>query len=401
VATPFAKLRASLASQPFHLMIKPAGPACNLACRYCYYLEKAGYYPGSRFSMEDQTLEAVTAAYLQCHPGNEVVFGWQGGEPLLVGVDFYRRAVALQRRYARPGQAVVNALQTNATLVDDDWAAFFREHDFLIGVSIDGPPELHDRYRRDRAGRPTYQRVLSGIRLLQQHEVRCNALVTVNRRNAEQALEVYRHLTGLGFAHLQFIPVVERPAQGPQAESLRHEVTTWSVRPEALGKFLCDVFDYWARNDVGRVFVQLFEAALNVWLGREATLCVFSPTCGRALAVEHNGDLYACDHFVCPEHLLGKVSAETLAVLVDGPRQRAFGNAKADLSEDCRACPVLRFCGGDCPKHRLRAGADKRPISYLCAAYLRFFTHSAPVLEAMAHEVRAGRPAANVMAALR
>lgn len=392
---------ALLASQPFHLMIKPAGPACNLACKYCYYLEKAALYPGSRFRMEDETLDAVTAAYLECHPGNEVVFGWQGGEPLLVGVDFYRRAVALQRRYARAGQAVVNALQTNATLVDDGWAALFREHDFLVGVSIDGPPELHDCYRRGPAGRPTYQRVLSGIRVLQQHGVRCNALVTVNRANAERPLEVYHHLTGLGFAHLQFIPVVEMRAEGRRSGDLRYRVSDWSVRPEALGRFLCEVFDYWARNDVGRVFVQLFEAALNVWLGHEPTLCVFSRTCGLALAVEHNGDLYACDHFVYPEHLLGKVSPEALASLVDGARQRAFGDAKADLSGECRACPVLRFCGGDCPKHRLRAGKDGRPISYLCLAHRRFFTHSAPVLEAMAHEVRAGRPAANVMAALR
>jgi len=384
-----------LASQPFHLMIKPAGPACNLACSYCYYLDKAAYYPGSRFRMDDDTLAAVTAGYLQCHPGKEAVFGWQGGEPLLAGLEFYRRAVDLQQQHARPGQRTLNALQTNATLVDDEWAAFFREHDFLIGASMDGPPGLHDRYRRDRAGRPSYRRVLSGLHALRRHGVECNALVTVNRGNDEHGLEVYRHLTGLGFSHLQFIPVVERSSQGTA------KATAWSVRPHALGQFLCEVFDHWARNDVGRVFVQLFESALNVWLTGEPTLCVFSRTCGRALAVEHNGDLYACDHFVSPSHLLGKASPEALAALVDGPQQRAFGAAKADVAEDCRACPVLRFCGGDCPKHRLRAGRAKRPISHLCSAYRRFFTHSASVLEAMAQEVRAGRPAANVTEVLR
>lgn len=384
-----------LASQPFHLMVKPAGPACNLACTYCYYLEKASYYPGSRFRMADDTLEALVSGYLRSHPGNEVVFGWQGGEPLLAGLDFFRKAVALQQRYARPGQTVVNALQTNATLVDQEWAAFLREHDFLVGVSLDGPESLHDHYRKDRAGRPTYQRALSGARILQEHGVRCNVLVTVNRANVERPLALYRHLTGLGFAHLQFIPVVERSSRDAAA------VSNFCAQPRALGGFLCDIFDYWTRNDVDRVFVQLFESALSVWLGGEPTLCALGRTCGHALAVEHNGDTYACDHFVYPGYLRGTLLQQTLAAMVDGADQRAFGVAKADLSHDCQVCSVLRFCGGDCPKHRLRAGEDGRPVSYLCAAYRRFFTHSAPVLEAIAHEVRAGRPAANVMAALR
>ena len=376
-------------------MIKPVGAACNLACKYCYYLEKASYYPGSRMRMDDETLERVTAAYLQTSPAPEVVFGWQGGEPLLAGLKFFRHALEVQVRYARPGQRVVNALQTNATLVTGDWADFFAEHGFLVGVSVDGPPELHDWHRIDRAGHPTHERVVAGLRTLQQRGVECNALVAVNRANAEQPLKVYRHLTELGFQHLQFIPVVER--ESPQSR----KVTSWSARPEAFGAFLCDIFDHWARNDVGRVFVQLFESALSVWSGGMPTLCVFAPTCGCALAVEHNGDLYACDHFVYPEFLRGQVARGTLAALVEGPEQRSFGLAKADLPEQCQSCAVRRFCGGDCPKHRLRVSRDGKPLSYLCPAYRRFFTHSAQVLEAMAHEVRAGRPAANVMLALR
>jgi len=382
------------ASRPFHLMIKPAGPACNLACAYCYYLEKASHYPGSSLRMGDETLARVTAAYLQANPAPEVVFGWQGGEPLLAGLEFFRRAVELQAQHARPGQRAVNALQTNATLVTDEWAAFFVEHDFLVGISVDGPPELHDRYRLDRAGHPTYGRAVAGLRVLQRHGVECNALVAVNRANAEHPLAVYRHLTGLGFQHLQFIPVVER--QSPAAR----KVTPWSVRPEAFAAFLCEIFDHWARTDVDRVFVQLFESALSVWSGGLPTVCVFAPACGSALAVEHNGDLYACDHFVSPEYLRGQVALDALGSLVEGNDQRAFGLAKAHLPEQCRRCPVRRFCGGDCPKHRLRLAQDGQPISYLCASYRTFFTHSAQVLEAMAQELRAGRPAANVMRAL-
>lgn len=381
--------------RPFHLLIKPVGAACPLACQYCYYLEKAAYYPGSNFRMDDETLERVTAAYLHANPASEVVFGWQGGEPLLAGLDFYRRALEFQTRHARPGQRAVNTMQTNAILVNDEWACFFAAHGFLVGVSIDGPPELHDRYRRDRQGRPTYERVVAGLKVLQAHQVEHNALVTVNRANAERPLEVYRHLTGLGFEHLQFIPIVERQSQRSR------NVTPWSVRPAAFGGFLCAVFDYWARHDVGRVFIQGFESALAVWMGGPASLCVYAPECGSALAVEHTGDLYACDHFVYPECLRGQVTMATLETLVEGAEQQAFGAAKADLSQDCRKCSALRFCWGDCPKHRLRFGRDGKPISCLCPAYRRFFTHSAQVLEAMANEIRAGRSAENVMDVLR
>lgn len=385
----------SRASQPFHLMIKPTGAACNLACQYCYYLEKSALYPDCITRMDEATLERITAAYLQASPGVEVTFGWQGGEPLLMGRDFFAKAVAFQRQYARPGQRVVNALQTNGVLVDDAWAAFFVEQQFLIGISIDGPATFHDVHRRDRGGHPSHARVLDGLRALQRQGVEYNALVTVNRANVEHPLEVYRHLTGLGIEFMQFIPIVEREAPGSR------KVTPHSVRAEPYGRFLCALFDEWAHTDVGRVYVQLFESALSVWLGGQPSLCVFAPTCGRALAVEHNGDLYACDHFVAREHLRGTITAENLPALVDGPEQVAFGAGKAELSINCRQCTVRRFCGGDCPKHRVHPDTDGVPISLLCAGYHRFFTHSAQVLQAMADEIRAGRPAANVMEVLR
>ncbi len=379
------------AKQPFHLMIKPTGAACNLACTYCYYLEKAQLYPGSSSRMDDETLERITAAYLQAHPASEVIFGWQGGEPLLMGVDFFRRALELQARYARPGQRVQNALQTNATLVTDEWARFFAEQQFLIGVSLDGPAELHDRYRLDYAGHASYPRVIAGLQTLLRHGVEVNALVTVNGANVQHPLPVYRHLTELGIQHLQFIPIVER--ETPASRKL----TPWSVRAQPFGDFLCAIFAQWARNDVGKVFVQLFESTLNVWLGGLPTMCVFGPTCGRALVAEHTGDLYACDHFVYPQYRRGAIAIDTLADLIDSPAQRAFGQSKADLSQQCRQCAVKVFCAGDCPKHRLRSGDDGKPISYLCPTYRQFFTESAEVFQAMATEIRAGRPATNVM----
>jgi uncharacterized protein len=383
------------ARHPFHLMLKPAGAACNLACEYCYYLAKQAHYPGSGLRMSEETLAQITTAYLAAHPGPEVVFGWQGGEPLLAGLELFRTALALQQQHAHPGQRVLNTLQTNGTLVTEEWAEFFAAHGFLVGVSTDGPPDLHDRYRHDRGGGPSYVRAARGLRTLQQHGVEVNALATVNRTTAEHPLRVYHHLLDLGFRHLQFIPIVER--QSPASR----KATPWSVRPEPLGEFLCAIFDHWARHDVGEVFVQTFESALNVWLGRAPTQCVHASVCGHALAVEHTGDLYACDHFVFPEHRRGHVTPETLAALVAGEAQQAFGQVKADLPEECRACQARPLCGGDCPKHRLRLGADGKPLSYLCPAYRRFFGHTAEVLSAMAGEIRAGRSAAGVMEILR
>lgn len=376
-------------------MIKPAGPTCNLACEYCYYLDKAQYYPGSSLRMDYETLERVTAAYLQAHPGPEVTFGWQGGEPLLMGRDFYRRALELQAKYRLPGQQVTNAMQTNGTLIDEQWADFFAENHFLIGISLDGPPELHDRHRKDRAGQGSHPRVLAGLRQLQQRKVDYNVLVTVNRTNAEEPLKVYRYLRELGIEYLQFIPIVEREAPNSR------KVTNWTTRPQPFGDFLCTVFDEWVRNDVGSIFVQIFESALSVWMGGPPTICVFSATCGRAAIVEHSGELYACDHFVYPEHRRGIVeSAETLTAMMDSPEQQAFGLEKANLPTECLRCPVRRFCWGDCPKHRLRKTEDGKMISYLCPAYHQFFTQTAPILQAIASMIRAGRPAQEIMAIL-
>lgn len=385
----------NMLTQPFHLMIKPAGPICNLACEYCYYLEKTELYPNSKCRMDLETLERVVAAYLQAHPGPEVVFGWQGGEPLLMGRPFFEKALEFQAKYVRPGQQVQNALQTNATLIDDAWAKFFADNGFLIGVSMDGPADLHDKYRRSPTGKATHARVVAGLEHLKKHKADFNALVTVNRFNSRHPLKVYKYLTGLGFDFLQFIPIVERVSR----DSL--EPTPWSVQAEQYGKFLCEIFDYWARNDVGRIFVQLFESALNVWMGGYPSLCVFAPVCGRALAVEHNGDLYACDHFVYADHFRGNIAdAKSLKDMVDGTEQQEFGLVKAKTSSECLECEVLPFCGGDCPKHWLATAEDGKLISHLCAGYKQFFTHSAPVFRAMASELFAGRPATNVMHAL-
>jgi uncharacterized protein len=360
-------------------MIKPVGPACNLACAYCYYLDKSKLYPGARLLMDDDTLESVTRSYLESSPADEVVFGWQGGEPLLAGLDFFHTAVRMQRKYARPGQKVTNALQTNATLIDDDWARFFADHGFLLGVSIDGPSDMHDVYRKDRSGNASYDNVAAGLGCLQRHGVEHNALITVNRANVDHPLKVYRQLIGLGIAHLQFIPIVERQGR---------KVAGWSVGPTRYGRFLCEILDCWAENDIGRVFVQLFESTLGVMMGYRPSLCVFSKTCGRALAVEHNGDLYACDHFVYPEYLRGNLTREAAVSLIDGPEQTSFGLAKADLSADCRACEVLPFCGGDCPKHRLNQGMDGKPISYLCPGYKEFFGYGRQVMGRVAAAIR-------------
>lgn len=379
---------------PFHLMLKPAGSACNLACEYCYYLGKRALYPHGACRMDDATLERTIAGYLGAHPGGEVTFGWQGGEPLLMGREFFTRALDLQAQYTRPGQQVINAIQTNGTLVDDDWAEFFAARSFLVGLSVDGPAALHDRYRRAPGGDPSQARVIAGLRRLQQHQVDYNLLVTVNRGNADHPREVYDYLVELGAEHLQFIPIVERERPGSR------QVAPYSVRPGQYGAFLCGVFEEWVRRDVGRVFLQIVESTLNVWLGGPPTICVFSATCGRAMAVEHNGDVYACDHYVYPDYLRGNLCAEELPALVDSPTQRAFGLAKAELSGECRRCPVRPFCGGDCPKHRLRLAEDGKPISYLCPGLRQFFQHTAPVLQAMANEIRAGRPASNVMEVL-
>ncbi len=391
----------------FHVMAKPAGPACNLHCTYCFYLEKERLYPSPRrFRMSDAVLEAFIKQYIEAQQVPTISFAWQGGEPTLMGLPFFRRVVELQRRYQPPGKRLINALQTNGTLLTDEWCAFLREHQFLVGLSLDGPRGLHDHYRRGRRGEPTFDAVMRGLRRLQQHGVEYNLLCAVNRVNGQQPLAVYRFLRETGARHLQFIPIVERLAAEPplpgQPPSSR-EVSEASVRPAEYGEFLCAVYDEWVRHDVGRIYVQTFEVALSVWLGHGAGLCVFEPTCGRGMALEHNGDLYACDHYVYPEYRLGNLMEQPLVALAESNPQRRFGTDKRDtLPRQCRECPVLFLCNGECPKNRfLQTPEGEEGLNYLCAGLKRFFTHIGPTLEWMARALQQGQPAAGIMAVLR
>lgn len=394
-------------------MTKPIGALCNLACRYCFYLEKAQLYPGSGdFRMKPELLEAYVRNHLAAQPGGEVHFTWQGGEPTLLGVPFFRQVVALQRKYAE-GRVVHNALQTNAVLLDEEWAAFLAQEKFLVGVSIDGPRELHDAFRVDRGENPTFDRVIAGIELLQRHGVEFNTLTAVHRRNAKHPLRVYRFLREIGSGYIQFIPIVERsapqnaaglwlaaPPQPVTGAELDTQVTEWTVRPADFGEFLCTIFDAWVQRDVGRVFVQHFDAALANWVGVPPGVCVFAPKCGRALAVEHNGDVYSCDHYVYPEYKLGNVAQDPLATLVDSPAQVAFGDAKsATLPRYCRECPVRFACHGECPKHRfLRTPEGEPGLNYLCHAYRRFFTHIDSPMRTMARLLQTRHAPAAIMA---
>jgi len=396
----------------FHIMAKPIGPLCNLDCSYCFYLEKATLY-GQRdrmrrtWAMRPEVLESYVQQYIEAQVGSPVTFAWQGGEPTLLGLDFFRRAVALQAKHAG-GKKIENTFQTNGVLIDDAWAELFAENQFLVGLSIDGPEEIHDRYRVDRGGAGTFARVVRALEVLRRHGVSFNTLTAVHRLNAEQPLPVYRFLKEVGSEHLQFIPIVERAADASVDEhalvspshSGEASVTPWSVQPEAYGEFLCAVFDEWVRHDVGRIFVQLFDVALRAWAGLPSGLCRFDETCGAAVALEHNGDLYSCDHFVYPEYRLGNIMDEALADLTGSDRQRAFGDAKRDaLPSCCRECDVLFACNGGCPKHRFVATPDGHALlDYLCPAHQRFFRHADPHLRFMVNEIAEGRAPANVMA---
>jgi uncharacterized protein len=391
-----------------YVMAKPSGPACNLDCRYCFYLEKEKLYPerDGRWRMDGELLELYVEQYIQAQDAPVVNFAWQGGEPTLMGLDFFRRAVELQRRYAG-GKRIANAFQTNGVLLDDQWGDFLAENRFLVGLSLDGPQAVHDRYRVDRGGKPTFARVFAGLQLLKKHGVEFNTLTVVHRHSAEQPLEVYRFLREAGSGFMQFIPAVERLAREPEADGLElvdprfagpAQVTGWSVAPLAYGRFLCRIFDEWARRDAGQAFVQLFDVALGAWLGQAPGLCVFAETCGRAPILEYNGDLYACDHFVYPRYRLGNLRQRTIRELVDSPRQVRFGQDKRDtLPRACRACEYRFACNGGCPKHRFARTPDGEPgLNYLCRAYRVFFSHVDPAMRFMAGELRAGRPAAGV-----
>jgi len=399
---------------PFHLMAKPAGPRCNMACRYCFYTEKEALFGEARdVRMSDTVLEAYTRGVAEAQDGPELTYAWQGGEPTLAGLDFFRRAVELQRRHAG-GRRVNNSFQTNGLALDDEWCAFLAENRFLVGLSLDGPADIQNAYRVDRADRPRFEAVFETLQRLQRHGVEFNTLTVVSRANVERPLDVYRWLRDAGVRHLQFIPLVERrPDDAARALGLElaappepgsgvapSAVMPWCPAPEAYGRFLSAIFDEWIRRDVGRVFVQLFEVALGHWMGLGSGLCQFAPTCGRALVLERNGDVYACDHYVYPAYRLGNVLETPLADLVDAPAQRRFGEDKRDrLSAVCRECPWLFACNGDCPKHRFAAARPgAAPVSRLCAGYRAFFAHADPYLRRLAALLRAGRPAGEIMA---
>jgi uncharacterized protein len=390
--------RATGAPSSFHVLGKPTGAICNLDCSYCFFLSKEALYPGSTFRMRDSVLETYVRQLLESHHDPEVTVSWQGGEPTLMGVDFFRRMVDLVDRYRRRDQVVEHTIQTNGTLVDDAWAAFLAERDFLVGVSIDGPRELHDAYRVDKGGKPTFDRVIAGLDRLKAHGVRWNALTTVHHANEDHGLEVYRFLRDdLGAEFVQLIPIVELPSPGGIPTGTR--VTDRSVSPHGYGRFLVAVFDEWVRRDVGRVYVQMFDSTLASFVGVPGSLCVHSQTCGTALALEHNGDLYSCDHFVEPEHLLGNITEIPMIELVGSPRQKAFGDAKRDsLPEYCRTCDVRFACHGGCPKDRFTLTPDGEPgLHYLCASYQAYFRHVDPPMRFMAARLRSGGYADAVM----
>lgn len=400
------------ARTPFHLLTKPIGSRCNLDCHYCFYLEKEKLYTDAGgMRMKPEVLETYVRDYIAAQPGPVVSFAWQGGEPTLLGVEFYRTAVALQAKYAR-GKTIDNAFQTNGVLLDDEWGEFLAKNKFLVGISIDGPRELHDAYRVDKGGQPTFDRVMAGIAVLKKHRVEFNTLTTVHRKNSPHPLLVYKFLREIGSGYIQFIPIVERnaasadnglwlapPPDHEDAAALDTQVTPWSVRPGEFGKFLCTIFDEWVQRDVGKVFVQHFDAALANWAGQPAGICVFSENCGRALAIEHNGDIYSCDHYVYPRYKLGNLMNASLATLVDSPQQQAFGAAKsASLPRYCRECPVRFACHGECPKHRFLKTPHGEPgLNYLCAGYKMFFAHIDAPMKTMASLLDMERAPAEIM----
>jgi uncharacterized protein len=395
--------------KPFHIMAKPHGPICNLDCTYCYYLEKENLYGkgGRDFKMRDDVLESYIRQYIQAQPDEHVSFAWQGGEPTLLGIPFFERVLEFEKKHAN-GKTIDNAFQTNGTLLDDAWGEFLAKNGFLIGLSIDGPEEIHDAYRVDKGGKPTFARVMRGLGILRKHGVEFNTLTVVNRKNSCRAHEVYRFLKQIGSKYLQFIPIVEQVAEHPDNNGLllikpyarqKAAVSEWSVEPLQFGKFLQQIFDDWVTQDVGRIFVQIFDVALESWYGVPQSLCVFKPDCGRALVVEHNGDLYSCDHFVYPENRLGNIMERGLDLLVQSPQQSRFGSAKSlGLPSECRQCDVRFACNGECPKHRFtQTAAGEYGLNYLCAGYKHFFHHIDPYMRFMANELRQDRAPARVM----
>ena len=375
----------------FSIMIKPAGSLCNLDCHYCYYLDKADIYGGREPRMTVEMLEKVVRDYIAANDVPEVQFNWHGGEPLVMGLDFYRKALEFQRKYA-DGKTVFNTLQTNGTLLDAAWADFFRENHFLIGLSLDGPKDIHDKYRKDKGGQSSFDRVMDGLRILRSREVAFNTLSTVNKASEGRGLEVYQFLKSVGSQYMQFLPVVEHVTARKSARPHIVDPATdgaqlafWSVSASGFGRFMCDIFDYWVRNDVGRYYVGLFDATLAGWCGVQPGTCIYGPTCGGNSVLEHNGDLYPCDHFVYPKYRLGNIGQQSIRSMMESAVQVRFGIDKRNtLPTKCFRCKYLHLCNGECPKHRFnRTESGETGLNALCEGYYRFFEHSAPYMQKM------------------
>lgn len=402
IATPFAK--------PLYVMLKPAGAHCNLACKYCYYLEKNNLYQNShRHLMSDDMLEQFTREYIEAQTMPQVLFTWHGGEPLMRSIDFYKKALALQKKYAH-GKQIDNVIQTNGTLLTDEWCEFFAKNHWLVGISIDGPQEYHDHYRVTPAGKPSWEKVMQGISLLKKHRVEWNAMAVVNAYNAEHPLEFYHFFRYNGCQYLQFTPIVERLTEHEDGRTLASladdreiPLADASVTPQQWGNFLCTIFDDWVRHDVGKTFVEIFDCTLANWMGVLPGICAYSKECGHAGVMEHNGDVYSCDHFVFPEYKLGNIREQSLIDMLYGEKQQAFSRLKhTSLPRQCKECEMEFACHGECPKNRFEKDKYGEPgLNYLCQGYYQYYTHVAPYMDFMKRELLAQRPPANIMNVLK
>lgn len=401
IATPFAK--------PLYVMLKPAGAHCNLACKYCYYLEKNNLYQNShRHLMSDEMLELFTREYIEAQTMPQVLFTWHGGEPLMRSIDFYKKALALQKKYAH-GKQIDNVIQTNGTLLTDEWCEFFAKNHWLVGISIDGPQEYHDHYRVTPAGKPSWEKVMQGIQLLKKHRVEWNAMAVVNAYNAEHPLEFYHFFRNNGCQYLQFTPIVERLTEHEDGRTLASladdreiPLADASVTPQQWGNFLCTIFDDWVRHDVGKTFVEIFDCTLANWMGVLPGICAYSKECGHAGVMEHNGDVYSCDHFVFPEYKLGNIKDQSLIDMLYGEKQQEFSRLKhTSLPRQCKECDMEFACHGECPKNRFEKDKFGEPgLNYLCKGYYLYYSHVAPYMDFMKKELLAERPPSNIMKAL-
>lgn len=394
-------------TKPIYVMLKPVGAVCNLACDYCYYLEKGKLYPELKnHIMTEALLDKFIQEYLDCQTMSQVLFTWHGGETLMRPISFYKKALELQRKYAR-GREIDNCIQTNGTLITDEWCRFFKENNFLVGVSIDGPQEFHDEYRRNKQGLPSFHKVMKGIELLKKHQVEYNVMAVVNDYNVDYPVEFYNFFKKMDCRYIQFAPIVERISShtngtqltSPKQKDTAIELAPFSVDPEKWGDFLCTIFDEWVKEDVGNFYIQLFDATLANWIGEQPGVCTLAKTCGHAGVMEFNGDVYTCDHFVFPEYKLGNLYTKTLTEMMYSQKQLVFGNDKYEkLPNQCKACEYLFACNGECPKNRFMQTSDgEAGLNYLCKGYKKFFSHVAPYMDFMKKELLSQRPPANVM----